>query len=402
MEKFDLETFPTSESAKKMLSYVSDGFYDKSYVGKWLFQVMGLEYDKALEIVEDLPVQFFPETATWGLMYHEIKWGLPVREHLSYEERRKLIYQKRDFRTPITPYRMELYLRDATGFEVHIADVSDLGDYGFVAPHPNVFKAYFIGEGSLNSKLVREILDRLKQSHTTYTINDRIEIEVDNRKLEQFILKNIRFWMAVPFWYDYVFDGSWLLDGSVILNQKRRYGLVLGLKYKQGGFSTPEQIRLISVKLEALIRNINSLHSRAVYSFDINFWKIFRFDGLWNLDGSIELDQKWKYYLSMGIEHGLKMESDSEDVRLHDFSTRWKQHLQENAGSKAKYYFDAGLKCMEKAALTFRSELDMSERETVANVTVETRSRDYWFLNGDLSLDGTRNLDSIFKKEAIE
>ena len=54
MEKIDLENFPTSESAQKMLSYVSDGFYDESYVGKWLFQVMGMEYDKALEIVENL------------------------------------------------------------------------------------------------------------------------------------------------------------------------------------------------------------------------------------------------------------------------------------------------------------------------------------------------------------
>ena len=107
MEKFDLENFPTSESAKKMLSYVSDGFYDESYVGKWLFQVMGAEYDKALEIVEDLPAQFFPETATWGLMYHEIKWGLPVRLNLSYAERRRLIYLKRDYRAPMTPYRME-------------------------------------------------------------------------------------------------------------------------------------------------------------------------------------------------------------------------------------------------------------------------------------------------------
>ena len=113
MEKFALESFPTSESAKKMLGYVSDGFYDESYVGKWIYQVMGLEYDRALEMVEDLPAQFFPETATWGLMYHEIKWGLPVRENLSYEERRKRIYQKRDYRAPMTPYRMEKGLEDA-------------------------------------------------------------------------------------------------------------------------------------------------------------------------------------------------------------------------------------------------------------------------------------------------
>ena len=85
MEKFDLENFPVSESAKNMIASVSDGFYDNSYVGKWLFEVMGQEYDAAREIAEDILNQLFPETATWGLMYHEIKWGLPVRseEHTS-------------------------------------------------------------------------------------------------------------------------------------------------------------------------------------------------------------------------------------------------------------------------------------------------------------------------------
>ena len=80
MEKFDLENFPVSESAKNMIASVSDGFYDNSYVGKWLYEVMGQEYDTAREIAEDILNQLFPETATWGLMYHEIKWGLPVRE----------------------------------------------------------------------------------------------------------------------------------------------------------------------------------------------------------------------------------------------------------------------------------------------------------------------------------
>ena len=50
-------------------SPVSDGFYDNSYVGKWLYEVMGQEYDTAREIAEDILNQLFPETATWGLMY---------------------------------------------------------------------------------------------------------------------------------------------------------------------------------------------------------------------------------------------------------------------------------------------------------------------------------------------
>lgn len=179
MEKFDLENFPVSESAKNMIASVSDGFYDNSYVGKWLYEVMGQEYDTAREIAEDILNQLFPETATWGLMYHEIKWGLPVRENLPYEERRQLIYRKRDYRAPMTPYRMEGYLKTATGFDVRIADINDPGDYGFVAPHPNVFKAYFMGEGTLASKRARAMLNELKQSHTMFIMNDRTEIVSD-------------------------------------------------------------------------------------------------------------------------------------------------------------------------------------------------------------------------------
>lgn len=46
-EIFNLENFPTSESAKRQLKYITSGFYDNSYVGKWLFQVMGQEFDDA-------------------------------------------------------------------------------------------------------------------------------------------------------------------------------------------------------------------------------------------------------------------------------------------------------------------------------------------------------------------
>lgn len=189
-EKFDLEAFPTSESAVRMLSYVSQGFYDSSYVGKWLYQVMGMEYDYVRKIIEELPYQMFPETATWGLMYHELKWQLPVRENLSYEERRKLIYQKRDCRTPMTPYRMEQYVKNTTGIEISIADAMDSGRYGYVPEHPNIFKAYYSGENTLDSKLVHSALNQLKQSHTAYVVNHRVDVAVIN--LLRISLQNIK------------------------------------------------------------------------------------------------------------------------------------------------------------------------------------------------------------------
>ncbi len=351
MKNFDLENFPTSESALKMLSYVSEGFYDKSYVGKWLYQVMGIEYDDALQIAEELPDQFFPETATWGLMYHEIKWGLPVRDNLPYEERRRLIYLKRDYRAPMTPHRMETYLEDATGFEVHIADSNDPGEYGFAAPHPNAFKAYFLGEGTLDSKKVHEILDRLKQSHTAYKVNDRIETVVDESEEEQIILRNIRFKAGIPFWYEYVYDGSWLLDGSVMLSELRRYDLALSIKKRLRIRNDTEDLRLHSLSAGWRQHVEERIKAGAVYSFSADFWRLLYLNGYGLLNG--------EHYLSQN-------------------------------------------RCRSKVCLIMHIGIASEGREEIANVAIETKTRDYWFLDGALSLNGTRSLNSIYRKEVIE
>ena len=168
-KKIDLENFPTSQSAQNMLATVTPGFYDQSYVGKWLYQVMGLEFDEAERLIaEELPLQFFPETATWGLMYHELKWGLPVRDYLSYDERRKLIYEKRDQRAAMTPYWMEHLLKNSTGYDAKIIDINDLPD-GWIIDHPNRFIVILSGDGT-GLKKATSLIDRLKQSHADYRL----------------------------------------------------------------------------------------------------------------------------------------------------------------------------------------------------------------------------------------
>lgn len=262
MEKFDLENFPTSDSAKKMLSYVSDGFYDKSYVGKWIYQVMGIEYDMALEIVADLPAQFFPETATWGLMFHEIKWGLPVRENLSYEERRRLIYQKRDCRSPMTPYFMEEYLKTATGLDVYVADAHDSGPYNYKPEHPNIFKVFFKSDTTLDVKRIKSILDRLKQSHTIYVIDHYNSLVVDNHGLEQFRTYRLDLHIKIAFWKSICLDGTWKLDGS-----KKLDGI--------------HQMIPVKASLKMAVNNPAGEPEYISVSVKKN---------LWHLDGSVKLD----------------------------------------------------------------------------------------------------------------
>lgn len=350
MERFDLENFPISESAKKMLGYVSDGFYDSSYVGKWLFQVMGIEYDKALEIVTELPAQFFPETATWGLLYHEIKWGLPVRLNLSYEERRRLIYRKRDYRAPMTPYRMEIYLSGATGFEVHVADANDLGGYGFMPPHPNMFKVFFIGEDTLDVKLVKGILDRLKQSHTIYTLNDRIEIVIDHRGLERMFLRRVTMRMKMPFWACNIFDGTWKFDGSILMDAKRRYDLMVKVRCQGSGsrMITQEDVRLPVMAVHSRVVTHGEMDSARVFlGFDIDFFGPLRFNGSSNFDGVNRFDT---------LRHPMG------------------------------------------AAVWMRSQV--RERESMGNASVLTQ-RDPGYFDGSRRFDGTRTFNAIYREEEL-
>lgn len=185
MKEIDIENFPTSESAREMLHSVSEDFYERSYVFKWILQVMGLEWDDAKKIIEEeLVKQLFIETATWGLRYHEEKWQISVREDLDFEERRKLLYAKRDFRAPMTPYTMEQYIeKTLPGVKVHVMDCHDPGEFGFVPDHPNVFKVMFETECTLDTKAALQTISRIKQSHTAcYFPADLISFFVENEE----------------------------------------------------------------------------------------------------------------------------------------------------------------------------------------------------------------------------
>lgn len=172
----DLENFPTSETAKEMLSYVSAEFYAKSYVAKWLYQVMGLEWDEVWAIVNSLAEQAFPETATWGLMYHEMKYGLPVSESMTYEERRRAIYLRRDVRRPMNPDSMEQIIFSITGCTAVVKDSNE--DSSIPA---NTFTvAINMGDDPVDLSSVIKKLRQVKQSHVTFTVRvcDLIDLSI--------------------------------------------------------------------------------------------------------------------------------------------------------------------------------------------------------------------------------
>ena len=171
----DLDHFPTSESAKLMMSYITQSWYDRSYVAKWLFQVMGVEYDDSTKLCEELIDQAFPETATWGMKYQEIKYGLPVQENLPLEERRRRVINHRDDRAPITPWKMEQILQNALSCTAKVIDINEDPSI----EHPNLFRVEITDTGSgIDIKKAFDRLRQIKQSHTTFCLCDVTDVTV--------------------------------------------------------------------------------------------------------------------------------------------------------------------------------------------------------------------------------
>lgn len=155
MSGFDLEHFPTSPSAIKMMSRISP-IYDRSYVGKWIFEVMGVEMDGARLRFEELRLQAFPETATWGIRYWEQKYGIPVNESLDLETRRKNVIIKRGIRSPMNPARIEQILGDMCGRQVEVTE--NVAPYAFQV-------TVYAGDTTVDFGAMFKRLRRIKPSH---------------------------------------------------------------------------------------------------------------------------------------------------------------------------------------------------------------------------------------------
>lgn len=278
----NIENFPTSESAKRMMGYITgNGFYDKSYVGKWIFQVMGIEMDEARRIIEDeLPYQAFPETATWGLRYHEEKFGLPIRENLSVEERRRLILDRRDTKAPITPWRLEKMVNSVLGCDVKVVDIHEPGNK---ISHPNTFIVYLEGEGVFSLQKGIDKINDAKQSHTSYELHVRLAVFV----LVENILFN-RMTVRLPVtWWGATWDGEHLFDGSIYFNARQPPYF-----YMTVPFRVPNVIKIENLLISHRVPKISeygNLMVKIVHRIPITWWGA-SFDGRYLFDGEALLN----------------------------------------------------------------------------------------------------------------
>lgn len=278
----NIENFPTSEAAKRMMGYITgNGFYDRSYVGKWIFQVMGIEMDEARRIIEDeLPYQAFPETATWGLRYHEEKFGLPIRENLSPEERRKLILDRRDTKAPITPWRLEKMVNSVLGCDVKVVDIHEPDNK---ITHPNTFVVYLEGEGAFSLQKGIDKINDAKQSHTSYELHVRLAVFV----LVENILFN-RMTVRLPItWWGATWDGEYLFDGSIYCNARQPPFFRMAIPFEIPNIIKVENLRIVHRVVK--ISDYGDLLVKMVHRIPITWWGA-SFDGRYLFNGEALLN----------------------------------------------------------------------------------------------------------------
>lgn len=278
----NIENFPTSEAAKRMMGYITgNGFYDRSYVGKWIFQVMGIEMDEARRIIEDeLPYQAFPETATWGLRYHEEKFGLPIRENLSPEERRKLILDRRDTKAPIIPWRLEKMMNSVLGCDVKVVDIHEPDNK---ITHPNTFVVYLEGEGAFSLQKGIDKINDAKQSHTSYELHVRLAVFV----LVENILFN-RMTVRLPItWWGATWDGEHLFDGSIYFNARQPPFFRMAVPFEIPNIIKVENLRIVHRVVK--ISDYGDLLVKMVHRIPITWWGA-SFDGRYLFDGEALLN----------------------------------------------------------------------------------------------------------------
>ena len=88
MSKPDMDTIIKSPEAKMFLRMVTKDFYNNSYLGLWMYEVIGREWDEMREWAEELKAEIYPQTCTWSIDIWEWIYGRESNDCLPLDDRR--------------------------------------------------------------------------------------------------------------------------------------------------------------------------------------------------------------------------------------------------------------------------------------------------------------------------
>ena len=164
-----------STAAKRMIETVSP-IYEDAYAGCWLFEDIGREWDRLWEIIDQLPDQLFPQTATWMLELWERRYGITPNEDDTIEIRRQRIQEFETYPKPFTPWTLDRWCQITMGRNAVVED--NIGPY--------TFGVTIIGHEDsepLDIKKLKKYINSHKHSHMSYDLafqcQSRITISIE-------------------------------------------------------------------------------------------------------------------------------------------------------------------------------------------------------------------------------
>ena len=156
------EIIITSKTAERMLDETTP-IYDNSVVGLWLFEAIGRIYDELWDVLDALPDQLFPESATWSIDLWERRYGITPPADATLVERRNAVANA--WRRIATRHdRIETWLEEQTGGTVTIRH--NVADFTFFIEITTPF-----GMASLDIEKANRYIKRHKPSHLSYQLD---------------------------------------------------------------------------------------------------------------------------------------------------------------------------------------------------------------------------------------
>lgn len=187
-----------------MLRYV-EKYYQESRFYTAQNSAKGEEFDLIHAIIEDMPNQFHPQTATWGLRLWEEMLGIDGGVE-NIEERRNNLLIKLMTLPRITPISLERLIKNIAKADVEV--IRNIAPYTFQVR---------IKDNSLecDNQLIRRIIENYKEAHMAfYQVYDIGKTAIQ----EKFYFHTIHHLVMYWFRTDGLLNGSFLLDGSRLLN----------------------------------------------------------------------------------------------------------------------------------------------------------------------------------------
>ena len=327
---------------------------------------------------------FIQDCGIQGIKRYENMLGIMPDMAESLEERKQAVLMHLNNKPPYT-YRTLLkkleVLYGAGNYEVS----GDLSRY--------IINVRVHSELRGQKKVVETMLGWFLPVNMEFTAVNEVLRHFIINMLEEMDVTKIRLHTQLNFWGCDILNGTRLLDGSVLVDAKKRYNLVLGIK-NGIKFNISENMDTDRVYIKILScfnvhENINGL--KAVFKLGCS--------GLWfpvNVPGGYNMPLK----VAMPVKANVVQDMDTVSLANGIIKVQAEEKTGVAAVSRAAVNFwQDGSKGKALTAGTMHM-VAARVSETLGDVTITYR-RNLCYLDGSEPLDGSRLVNAFYKKESV-